>query len=118
MNQRKNPDVTRLVGHSQSGSIIQEINNRINQKDITTTYNARFVAFGNRGGKNPNHLRFRDTNHVISILDRDAIQVESGTSDPFKARMFDNMKTEGTFEVGVDDGADVARNIQRQNWNK
>ena len=68
--------------------------------------------------KNPNHLRFRDTNDVISILDRDAIQVESGTLDPFKAHRFDNMKTQGTFEVGVDDGADVARNIQRQNWNK
>ena len=63
-------------------------------------------------------MRFRDTNGVISILDRDATQVESGTSGPFKARKFDNMKTQGTFEVGVDDGADVARNIQRQNWNK
>ena len=39
----KHPDVTRLVGHSLSGSIIQEINNRNNQKDITTTYNAPFV---------------------------------------------------------------------------
>ena len=28
----KHPDVTRLVGHSLSGSIIQEIHNRNNQK--------------------------------------------------------------------------------------
>ena len=114
----KNPDVTRLVGHSLSGSVIQEINNRNNQKYISTTYNAPFVAFGNRGGKNPNHLRFRNTNDVISILDRDAIQVESGTKDPFKAHKFDNMKTQGTFEVGVDDGVAVQQQIQRQNWNK
>ena len=53
----KNPDVTRLVGHSLSSSVIQEINNRNNQKYITTTYNALFIAFGNRGGKNPHHLR-------------------------------------------------------------
>ena len=33
----KNPDVTRLVGHSLSGSIIQDINIRYNQKYITTT---------------------------------------------------------------------------------
>ena len=84
----KNPDVTRLVGHSWSGSIIQEIKIRSNQKYTTTTFDAPFVAFGNRGGKNPNHLSFRDTNDVISILDRDAIQIESGTSDPFKARKF------------------------------
>ena len=55
----KNPDVTRLVGHSVSPvAVLQEINNRNNQKYITTTYNAPFIAFGNRGGKNPHHLRF------------------------------------------------------------
>ena len=114
----KNADVTRLVGHSLSGSIIQEINSRLNnQKYSTTTYNSSFVAFENRGGKNPNHLRFRNTNDVISILDRDAIQVESGTLGPFKVHKDDNMKTQGTFEVGVDDGAQVQQQIQRQNRN-
>ena len=63
----KNPDVTRLVGHSLSGSIFQEINIRNNREYITTTFNDPFVAFGFRGGKNPNHLRFRDTNDVIGI---------------------------------------------------
>ena len=46
----KNPDVTRLVGHSVGPvRVLQEINNRNNQKYITTTYNAPFIAFGNRG---------------------------------------------------------------------
>ena len=31
----KNPDVTRLVGHSIGSSVLQEINNRKNQKCIT-----------------------------------------------------------------------------------
>ena len=31
---------------------------------------------------------------------------------------FKNMTTQGSFEQGVDDSAQVARNIQIQNWNK
>ena len=123
----KNPDITRLVGHSLSGSVIQEINNRNNQKYITTTYNAPFVAFGDRGGKNPHHLRFRNQNDVISILDRDAIQIESGTTNPVKAHKFDNFKTQGTFRVGEDNTMGVSNHsnegtiqqqTQQQNWNK
>ena len=123
----KNPDITRLVGHSLSGSVIQEINNRNNQKYITTTYNAPFVAFGDRGGKNPHHLRFRNQNDVISILDRDAIQIESGTTNPVKAHKIDNFKTQGTFKVGEDNTMGVSshpseitiqQQTQQQNWNK
>ena len=123
----KNPDVTRLVGHSLSGSVIQEINNRNNQKYITATYNAPFVAFGDRGGKNPHHIRFRNQNDVISILDRDAIQIESGTTNPVKAHKFDNFKTQGTFRVGEDNTMGVSNHsnegtiqqqTQQQNWNK
>ena len=104
----KNPDVTRLVGHSLSSSVIQEINNRNNQKYITTTYNAPFVAFGDRGGKNPHHLRLRNQNDIISILDRDAIQIESGTTNPVKAHKIDNFKTQGTFRVGEDNTMGVS----------
>ena len=113
----KNPDITRLVGHSLSSSVIQEINNRNNQKYITTTYNAPFISFGHRD-KNPHALRFRNKNDVISMLDRNAIQVDKGTIDPLKAHKFDNFETQGTYEVGVDDGVEVERNIQQQNWNK
>ena len=124
---KKSPDITRLVGHSLSGSVIQEINNRNNQKYITTTYNAPFVAFGDRGGKNPHHLRFRNQNDVISILDRDAIQIESGTTNPVKALKIDNFKTQGTLKVGEDNTMGVSshanegtiqQQAQQQNWNK
>ena len=123
----KHPDITRLVGHSLSGSVIQATNNRKNQKYMTTTYNAPFVAFGDRGGKNPHHLRFRNTNDVISILDRDAIQIESGTTNPVKAHKIDNFKTQGTFKVGEDNTMGVSshanegtiqQQTQQQNWNK
>ena len=123
----KNPDITRLVSHSLGSSVAQEINNRNNQKYVTTTYNARFVAFGNRGGKNPHHLRFSNTGDVISVLDRDAIKIESGTTNPVKAHKFDNFKTQGTFRVGEDNTMGVIdftnegtiqQQTQQQNWNK
>ena len=41
----KNPDVTRLVGHSLGSSVLQEINNRNNQKYIAATYNAPFCVW-------------------------------------------------------------------------
>ena len=112
----KNPDVTRLVGHFLAGSVIQEINNRNNQKYITTTYNAPFISFGNRQ-KNPHALRFSNKGDLISALDRNAIKVETGTINP-NAHKFKNMTTQSSFEQGVDDSAQVARNIQIQDWNK
>ena len=113
----KHPDVTRLVGHSLGSSVLQEINNRNNQKYITTTYNAPFISFGNRQ-KNPHALRFSNKGDLISALDRNAIKVETGTINPSEAHKFKNMTTQGSFEQGVDDSAQVARNIQIQNWNK
>ena len=116
----KNPDVTRLVGHSLGSSVLQEINNRNNQKYITTTYNAPFIAFGNRGGKNPHHLRFSNKGDVISALDRDAIKIDAGTNNPTQAHKFDNFKTQGTFRVGEDNTMGVSSHpnettIQQQN---
>ena len=117
----KNPDVTRLVGHSLSSSVIQEINNRNNQKYITTTYNAPFISFGHRD-KNPHALRFRNKNDVISMFDRNAIQVDKGTIDPLKAHKFDSFKTQGTFRVGEDNTMGVSSHpnettIQQQQQN-
>ena len=116
----KNPDVTRLVGHSLGSSVLQEINNRNNQKYITTTYNAPFIAFGNRGGKNPHHLRFSNRGDVISALDRDAIKIETGTNNPIEAHRFHNFETQGTFRVGEDNTMGVTSHpnettIQQQN---
>ena len=113
----KNPDVTRLVGHSLGSSVLQEINNRNNQKYITTTYNAPFISFGNRQ-KHPDASRFSNKGDLISALDRNAIKVETGTINPSEAHKFKNMTTQSSFEQGVDDSAQVARNIQIQNWNK
>ena len=116
----KNPDVTRLVGHSLGSSVLQEINNRNNQKYITTTYNAPFIAFGNRGGKNPHHLRFSNRGDVISALDRDAIKIDTDTNNPIEAHRFHNFETQGTFRVGEDNRMGVSSHpnettIQQQN---
>ena len=122
----KNPDITRLVGHSLGSSVLQEINNRNNQKYITTTYNAPFVSMGNRD-KDPHHLRFSNRGDVISALDRDAIKIDTDTINPVKAHKFHNMKTQGTFKVGEDntmginshtDEGTIQQQSQQQSWNK
>ena len=122
----KNPDITRLVGHSLGSSVLQEINNRNNQKYITTTYNAPFVSMGNRD-KDPHHLRFSNRGDVISALDRDAIKIDTDTINPVKAHKFHNMKTQGTFKVGEDntmginshtDEGTIQQQTQQPSWNK
>ena len=81
----KNPNVNRLVGHSLAGAVIQEINNRNNNKYVSTVYGSPFINLrGGGGAKNPRHLRFRNSNDVISMLDRDAIQVDAHTNNPEK----------------------------------
>ena len=78
--------------------------------------------------KNPRALRFRNHNDPISIFDRNAIQVDRNTTDPFKAHNVENMKTQGNYSQGVDDASpearelrdsvQVAQNIQQQNQYK
>ena len=113
----KHSDVTRLVGHSLASSVLQEINNKNNQKYITTTYSAPFISFGNRQ-KNPHALRSRNQGDVISSLDRNAIQVDRGTINPVEAHKFNNMTTQGSFEQGVDNSAQVEQQINLNNSNE
>ena len=51
----KNPDVDRLVGHSLRSSVVQEINNRHENKYATTVYSSPFVS-GINQQKNPRYL--------------------------------------------------------------
>ena len=113
----KNPNITRLIGHSLGGSVVPEINNRNNQKYITSVYGSPFVSFG-KENKNPRALRFRNRNDPISVFDRNAIQVDRNTADPFKAHNVDNMKTQGNYSQGVDDSVAVAQHLQQQQQNQ
>ena len=109
----KNPNVSRLVGHSLAGSVIQDINNKHNQKYITSVYGSPFVSMG-KENKNPRALRFRNRNDPISMFDRNAIQVDRNTINPYTAHNVENMKTQGNYSQGVDDSVQVAQNIQNK----
>ena len=107
----KNPQVNRLVAHSLGSAVVQEINNRNNNKYVSTVYGSPFVNIrGNGGAKNPRHLRFRNKSDPISMLDRDAIQVDAHTKNPVKAHSFENMKTQGSYAL-----ADSSLNQQNLN---
>ena len=105
------------MSHSLGSSVAQKINNRNNQKYITSVYGSPFISFG-KENKNPRALRFRNRNDPISVFDRNAIQVDRNTANPLKAHNVENMKTQGTYSHGVDDSVQVAQNIQQQNQYK
>ena len=111
----KNPQLTRLVGHSLGSSVVQEINNRHNQKYITTVYGSPFVSFGNEK-VDPRALRLKNRNDPIAVFDRNAIAVDKGTSNPIDAHHVDNMTTQGNYSREVDGSDQVAQNLQQNRY--
>ena len=61
---------------------------------------------------------FSNQGDVISSLDRNATQVERGTIKPVEAHKFDNMTTQGSFEQGVDNRAQVEQQINQNDTNE
>jgi len=114
----KNPQVNRLVAYSLGSAVVQEINNRNNNKYVSTVYGSPFVNIrGNGGAKNPRHLRFRNKSDPISMLDRDAIQVDAHTNNPVKAHSFENMKTQGSYAL-ADSNLVSSRGIRDSSLNQ
>ena len=68
--------------------------------------------------KNPRALCFRNRNDPISIFDRNAIQVDRNTLNPYTAHNVENMKTQGNYSQGVDDSVAVAQHLQQQQQNQ
>ena len=71
----KNPNITRLIGHSLGGSVVQEINNRNNKKIyITSVYGSPFVSMG-KENKNHDNVENMTTQGNYSQGVDDSVQV-------------------------------------------
>lgn len=62
------PDVSRLVGHSLSSAVINEMNEEQPKIFSTTTYATPTITPIRKGQQNPRQIDLRNPNYVISML--------------------------------------------------
>ena len=79
---KQNPQVTKLVGHSLSTSVSDELRKQHPEKqlELKALYASPFIDFGNKTYEN----RFRHRGDLISIFDKGA-QVVGGSFNPVTA---------------------------------
>ena len=85
---KENPQVTKLVGHSLSSSVSDELRKQHPDKnlELKALYGSPFVDFS--GQKHDN--RYRHRGDFISMFDRGAKTVDLGLVNPYDAHGYDN----------------------------
>ena len=84
---KQNPQVTKLVGHSLSTSVSDELRKQHPEKqlELKALYASPFIDFGSKTHEN----RFRHRGDLISIFDKGA-QVVGGSFNPLTAHDYSN----------------------------
>ena len=96
---KKNPDVTRLVGHSLSSAVINKINEEQPKRFATTTYATPTIKPKRKGKQNPRRLDFRNPNDVVSMLDSYAVTSDFDDWNPLIAHTFKNFEGQGMWRI-------------------
>ena len=84
---KQNPQITKLVGHSLSTSVSDELRKQHPEKqlELKALYASPFIDFGSKTHEN----RWRHRGDLISMFDKGA-QVVGGSFNPLTAHKFDN----------------------------
>ena len=95
----KNPQVTRLVGHSLGSAVTNTLNQNFPNKYETTTYATPAVKPKRKGKQNPKHRDFRNPNDPVSVLDGYAITSDFNDTNPLVAHGFQNFAGNGLIRI-------------------
>ena len=96
---KKNPDVSRLVGHSLASAVINKINEEQPDRFATTTYATPAVKFKRKGKQNPRRLDYRNPNDIVSMLDGYAETSNFVDWNPLIAHTYKNFEGKGMFHI-------------------
>ena len=91
----KNPQITRLVGHSLGSAVTNTLNQNFPNKYETTTYATPAVKPKRKGKQNPKHRDYRNPNDPVSVLDGYAITSSFDDPNPLIAHGFQNFAGNG-----------------------
>ena len=97
---KKNPDVTRLVGHSLASAVINKINEEQPNRFATTTYATPAIKPRRKGKKqHPRRLDYRNPNDIVSMLDGYAETSDFSDWNPIIAHTYKNFEGTGMFHI-------------------
>ena len=96
---KKNPDVTRLVGHSLASAVINKINEEQPNRFATTTYATPTIKLRRKGKQNPRRLDYRNPNDIVSILDGYVETSDFSDFNPIIAHTYKNFEGTGMFHI-------------------
>ena len=96
---KKNPDVTRLVGHSLASAVINKINEEQPNRFSSTTYATPAVKPRRKGKQNPRRLDYRNPNDVVSILDGYAETSDFKSTNPLISHTYKNFEGVGMWHI-------------------
>eukprot|EP00438_Fugacium_kawagutii_P017241 Skav227379 [mRNA] locus=scaffold1390:82758:85507:- [translate_table: standard] len=92
---KKNPDVTRLVGHSLASAVINKINEDTPNRFTSTTYATPTIKWKRKGKQDPRRLDFRNHNDIVSIFDGYAETSNFSDPNPIIAHTYKNFDEQG-----------------------
>jgi len=95
----KNPQITRLVGHSLGSAVTNTLNQNFPNKYETTTYATPAVKPKRKGKQNPKHRDYRNPNDPVSVLDGYAITSSFDDPNPLIAHGFQNFAGNGLIRI-------------------
>ena len=95
----KNPQVTRLIGHSLGSAVVNTLNQNFPNKYETTTYATPAVKPKRKGKQNPKHRDYRNPNDPVSVLDGYAITSDFNDTNPLVAHGFQNFAGNGLIRI-------------------
>ena len=95
----KNPQITRLVGHSLGSAVTNTLNQNFPNKYETTTYATPAVKPKRKGKQDPKHRDFRNPNDPVSVLDGYAITSDFNDTNPLVAHGFQNFSGNGLIRI-------------------
>ena len=95
----KNPQITRLVGHSLGSAVTNTLNQNFPNKYETTTYATPAVKPKRKGKQNPKHRDWRNPNDPVSVLDGYAITSDFNDTNPLVAHGFQNFAGNGLIRI-------------------
>ena len=99
---RNNPDIDTLIGHSLGSSVSLELNKNSNDKYTTRNYSSPVFDMFKNNSVNDKNLRFKTNNDIISMFDKNAINISKPSINPLSLHSYNNYS-----DTGLDKGYQI-----------
>ena len=87
---RNNKDIDTLIAHSLGSSVSLELNKNYNDKFKTRNYSSPVFDLFKNNSVNDKNLRFKTNNDIISMFDKNAINISKPSINPLSLHSYDN----------------------------